>query len=153
MYKDTITLFNGLPSSSGQVWRATVLHNVDLNADKTVLLARLGPQSDAKAKLHVRFSVTAQGDAEISTGALIVEPKQYAASVAADQAAITFRAAETGETPDFFIFGEWTGAGVISDDDYPDGFANYMFSIKDRCYSIEAAARYSVIPHYEILAR
>lgn len=150
MYQDTITLFNR--TGAGDTWRATVLPNVDLNADQAALIAKYGAASKDKASLHIRYVPTAIGySVEVDTDQLctVKQPKEY---TGADDT-ITFRPASTGEVADFFMEGVWDGEPVINDGDYDAGFFDHMSATRDGVYTITSVARYSVIPHFEILGR
>ena len=147
MYKDAITLFNRF----GDKWRATVLPNVDLNADQAALIAKYGAESRDKASLHVRYTVEEAGySVETEKDHCIVKgPKEYTGA----EGTVSFRPASVGEVLDFFLDGKWDGDTVIDDADYDTGFFDYLSATRDGVYTITSAARYSVIPHYEILGR
>ena len=59
----------------------------------------------------------------------------------------------SGEVVDFFMVGEWDGEDTINDGDFDKGFYNYMSATRDGVYTVTSVARYSVIPHFEILGR
>ena len=133
MYKDTITLFNRY---NGE-WIPTVLHNVDLNADRGAIMQTYGASSTDNAKLHLEVK-----DGKVDNHP-VLSPKEYAGE------GITFR---SGNDFDFFWHGVWE-AGVQNETDYPKGFYDYMRRMYDGVYAITSVAVYSVIPHYEILAK
>lgn len=135
MYKDTVTLFN----RSGNTWKVHVLNNVDLNIDRMAILATYGENSADTAKLHIKdYNGTV-------CGYKYVEPHEY---TGADNE-ITFR---SGEDFDFFATGAYSYTEV-NDTDYIDGFYNYLNSVRDHVFAISSVARYSVIPHFEIMGR
>lgn len=147
MYQDTITLFN----RTGDFWRATVLHNVDLNVDQAALLAKYGADSKDKASLHIRYVPGDDGPLvqHSQTSYLVKEPKAYTG----EGDTIAFRPASRGEVVDFFLVGVWGEGPVINDGDYASGFFDYLSSTRDGVYTITSVGRYSVIPHFEILGR
>lgn len=148
MYQDTITLFNRTENT----WKATVLPHVDLNADRAALIAKYGADSKDKASLHIRYVPTENGDSvDTDSGqpCTVKGPKEYAGA----DGTVAFRPASTGEVVDFFLEGEWDGEPVINDGDYDAGFFDYMSATRDGVYTITSVARYSVIPHFEILGR
>ena len=51
------------------------------------------------------------------------------------------------------MVGEWDGEDTINDSDFNKGFYNYMSATRDGVYTVTSVARYSVIPHFEILGR
>lgn len=147
MYKDTVTIFNRF----GDKWRATVLPNVDLNADQAAIIAKYGAESKDKASLHVRYAVAEAGYSVVTdAGACVVKgAKEYTG----EEGTVAFRPASTGEVVDFFLDGTWDGEAVIDDEEYDTGFFDYLSAARDGVYTITSAARYSVIPHFEILGR
>lgn len=147
MYRDTVTLFN----LHEGVWRASVLRGVDLNADRAAIIAKYGADCKDRARLHIRCqlsdgAVTVHFD---GTGYVVLEPKQYTG----EEGTITFRPVSTGEVVDFFLVGEWEGDETVEDAEYESGFYDYMNGTRDGVYTITEAARYSVIPHFEITGR
>lgn len=141
MYKDTVTLFN----RAGTKWKVHKLTNVDLNADRAAILATYGETSSDNAKLHIKDS---NGTVN---GLTYVEPMSYTGA----NGTITFR---SGENFDFFMLGEYNtaqGQAITEVDDtaYVDGFYNYLNSVRDYVFAISSVARYSVIPHFEIMGR
>ena len=138
MYDDTVTIFN----CYGSEWKGVVLNNVDLNIDKAMMLRTYGENSQDRAKLHIKYKTLADG--YYVNGIKFVEPMAY---TGADG---TFTLAE-GNNMSFFMEGI---ADVLSanDNQYIDGFFDYMNSHYS-VYAISSVARYSVIPHFEILGR
>ena len=140
MYIDTITLFN---YHNGE-WYPTVLNNVDLNADKAAILARYGASSSDRAKLHVAYRIS---NGEIKIGNYTyVRPENYNG----ESGTITFA---DGLEFSFFSSFAWDGEAVISDNDYEQGFYNYLNSLSGEVYAVSSVAMYSVIPHFEIMGK
>lgn len=148
MYQDTITLFN----RTGEKWKAIVLPHVDLNADQAAIIAKYGAESKDKASLHVRFTPTASGDSVKGVNSKLFAVKGLK-EYAGNEGTIAFRPAASGEVVDFFMVGEWDGEDTINDSDFNKGFYNYMSATRDGVYTVTSVARYSVIPHFEILGR
>lgn len=143
MYNDTITLFNRYKSSSGDIWYPTVIHNVNLIVDKSSLIAKYGAESKDNASLNIRYS----GDCIVEEKKWM-PPKEWRKQHS--EKTLTF---SDGQSFDFFYVGEWEDITPIADDDYQDGFYDYMNSNYDYVFVISSVAKYSVIPHFEILAR
>lgn len=57
-----------------------------------------------------------------------------------------------GEKFDFFYVGEWT-EDPIADDDYENGFYDYMNSTYDGVYAVTSVSKLGVIPHFEITGK
>lgn len=136
MYIDVVTLYNRY----NDVWHGVVLRGVDLNADRGAIVAKYGSDSKDNAKLHIKY---AEG--------IVVQGLQYVSPMQYTGASGTFTLA-FGNDFSFFVEGD-TGLYVADDTDYLDGFYDYMNRTHDRCYAITSVARYSVIPHFEVLAR
>lgn len=149
MYQDTITLFNRYDSRLGDMWFPTVLHNVDLNIDKAAIVEKYGADSTDNARLHIKFT---EEDGEIFIeGKRYLLPKEWDKQVNDDLAnTITL---SSGEKFDFFFVGEWDNTEPINDDDYTTGFYDYMNKTYDEVFSITSAAKYSLIPHFEVMAK
>lgn len=155
MYSDTITLFNRRKEENGVVWYPTILHGVDLNADRGAIIAKYGEQSTDTASLHVKFSTSEEGDVIIGHDGERNEirkkyhsPKRWR-SLEDFSGTITF---QDGNDFDFFAAGAWADE-PIPDLNYVDGLYAYMNKKYDHVYAITSVAKYSVIPHFEILAR
>lgn len=147
MYKDTITLFNRKPGERGQgnTWYPTIIKNVDLNIDRAAILAKYGAESQDNAVLHIRYQTDGKD--------VLVAEKPWMPPKAWDKTedSITFT---SGNDFDFFWLGEWAG-GIVSDSDYSSdiGFYNYMNRAHDYVFAITSVAKYSVIPHFEIMGK
>ncbi len=149
MYNDTITVFNRFKAAGGDIWFPSVLHGVDLNADRAAIVAKYGDQSTDEAILHIRYEerdgARYIGDKEY------LSPKMWAAQKEEDLPhCITFN---PGSAFDFFVEGEWEDSDPVSDDDYLDGFYNFANKRYDQVYAVSSVAMYSVIPHFEITGK
>lgn len=153
MYDKTVTVFNFYSSKTAGLsyWYPHILSCVDLITDHGAMLKKYGPDSSDNAALHIAY--TPDGDkvtVQRSDGAAVpwLPPKAWAAQVNDDlPGSITFG------PEDFFWQGEWTG-GMVVDDDYRDGFYQYMNSNRDNVYKITSVGGpYTVIPHFEILGK
>jgi hypothetical protein len=147
MYKDTITLFNRKPGERGQgdTWYPTVIRKVNLNIDRAAILAKYGSESQDNAMLSVPYEFDHMGNALVA-GKRWMPPKEW------DQtdSTITF---ESGNDFDFFWKGEWSG-GAVNDSDYgEEGFYNHMNRTHDYVFAVSSVAKYSVIPHFEIMGK
>ena len=139
MYRDTITLYNRV----GGTWKGVVLSGVDLNADRGAIIQKYGANSTENAKLHIKY--TDNGGGYYVGSYECVAPSAYTGA----SGTITLRA---GNDFSFFVEGD-TGLYSAADANYTDGFYDYMNANHDYCYAVTSVARYSVIPHYEVLAK
>lgn len=148
MYRDTITLFNRYDNGS-DIWLPTIIRGADLNVDKAAIIAKYGENSSDTARLHIKY--IADGTTSKIGDKAYLPPKEWKAQTQ-EQAAksITFA---SGQAFDFFILGEWHDTEPINDADYTDGFYNFANALYDNCFAITSAAKYSVIPHFEIMAK
>ena len=143
MYQDTITLFNRKPGDRGgpDTWYPTVIRNVNLNVDRAEISAKYGPESQDKAILFARY--TMDGENVLVSGKPWALPKAWPGT----EDSLTF-----GTDGDFFWQGEWPG-GVVTDAEYSGGFYGYMNREHDNVFTISSVAKYSVIPHFEIMGK
>lgn len=139
MYRDTVTLFCRYADGEKVYFRPYVLRNVDFNADKARILTTYGESSQDRAILHLRL---VNG---FCNGFQYVPPKEYTGDAG------TF-SLKSGNEFDFFAYGEHD-TGVIDDDDYPEGYYNYLNRTLDNVFIITSASKYSVIPHIEVTGR
>ena len=149
MYTETITLFNRKRTENGDVWYPTVMRGVDLNIDKAAIASKYGAASQDSAVLHVRYQM--QGENIIVSGKCWKPPKEWQKRTGDDSSG-TFTFA-SGHFLDFMFKG---GAGIdapVKDEDYAEGFYNYMNSKHDYVFAVTSAAVYSLIPHFEVTAR
>lgn len=147
MYNDMITLFNRYKGLNGDLFYPTVLHGVDLNIDKAAIIAKYGEQAADNARLHIKYAMGEDG-IEVC-GKKYLPPKEWEAL---DEPATTITF-DSGTDFDFFIVGEWEDTEPIEDNGYLDGFYDYVNTRYDHVFAITSVARYSVIPHFEIMAR
>lgn len=147
MYSDTITLFNRYHSRLGDIWFPHILHNVDLIIDKGATMSKFGAETSDVAKLHIKYDK-----------GLKIEGKPYLDSkewykLTTDEMKdyITFN--PDGNYFDFFVIGEWGDESPVSDEEFNEGFYEYM-EYEYGCYVISSVSSpYKVIPHFELLAR
>ena len=151
MYQDVITLFNRKPGERGRgdTWFPTIIRNVNLNIDRAAIQAKYGPESQDNATLMVRYKET-NGQITVACDSDSEKPWMPPKEWDQTEDSITFT---SGNGFDFFWMGEWTG-GIVTDEEYLDeGFYNYMNRTKDYVFAITSVARYSVIPHFEIMGK
>lgn len=150
MYEKTVTIFNYYESDSGTaVWFPHVLTNVDLNTDRGTIIKKYGPNSTDNAELHIAYEGSQVYITDQSGRALPWMPPKAWKSQEEDRQAdsITFG------LNDFFMLGEWP-EDTVNEDDYPDGFYQYMNSQKDNVFKITmVGGPYVVIPHFEITGK
>ena len=139
MYRDTVTLFCRVPSGGSLFWVPYILKNVDFNADKARILSVYGESSQDRAILHLALN---KGKCN---GLKYVYPKEYMGD------ATTFTL-KSGKDFDFFVLGAYE-FGTVNDDDYKEGFFNYINKTLDNVFMITSAAEYSIIPHIEVTGR
>lgn len=148
MYSDAITLFNRVRLTTGDVWYPTILRGVDLNIDKAAIIAKYGAESADNARLHIKYRLEA--GAVVVGGKKYLPPKEWHRQERDEMAqSLTFT---DGVDFDFFIVGEWS-EDEINDNEFIEGFYSYMNSRFDYVFSITSVAKYSVIPHFEIMAK
>lgn len=145
MYSDTITLFN----RNEDKWYPTILRGVDLNMDKAAIIAKYGDQSADNAVLHIKC--TYKSDGVYVGGKKWLPPKEW--DVQEESELLQTLTFTSGNNFDFFIAGEWPDDEVINENDYLDGFYNMANQRYDYVFAISSVALYTVIPHFEIMAK
>ena len=149
MYAETITLFNRKRTDGGDVWYSTVMRGVDLNIDKAAIASKYGAASQDSAVLHVHYQM--QGKNIIVSGKRWKPPKEWQKLTGDDSSgAFTFA---SGQFFDFIVQGDAGISAPVKDEDYAEGFYNYMNSKYDYVFAVTSAAVYILIPHFEVTAR
>ena len=148
MYSDTVTIFNRYESRLGDMWYPTVLRGVNFMSDRSAIVQKYGEQSKDNAVVNVRYDNV--------NGKVFVVGKEYFPPKEWDRQTndmltrtITFT---PGEKFDFFYLGEYSEE-PISDDDYTEGFYDYMNSTFDGVFAITSVAKLDLIPHFEITGK
>lgn len=147
MYSDKITLFNHYKSRLGDMWYPTVIRGVNLNMDKAAIMAKYGAESNDKAVLNIHYQ-TVDGQIMVD-GKPYLPPKEWS-NQTNDKLpeSITFN---SGKDFDFFMLGEYPTKEPIVNDDYLDGFYNHVNSEYDFVFAVTSVAKYTAIPHFEIM--
>lgn len=149
MYEKTITVFNRYKSRFGDTWHPTVITNVNLIIDRASIFAKYGENATDNAILNVRYNQF--GDVKTVEGKPYLPPKEWESQVNEYlSSTITFA---HGEDFDFFIEGDYGSEETINDDDYEDGFYNYMNDKYDNVFAITSVSILNAIPHFEITGK
>lgn len=147
MYSDTITLFNHYKSRLGDMWYPTVIHGANLLIDKAAIIAKYGTESKDNAILNIHYD-TVDGQIMVD-GKPYFPPKEWDRQTN-DKLAETITFA-SGNDFDFFVLGEYESTGPIADDDFIDGFYNHVNDEYDFVFAVTSVAKYTAIPHFEIM--
>lgn len=154
MYDKTVTVFNRLKTSTGDIWYPRILRGVNLVIDRAAIVARLGEQNQSSCALHIKYKNIAGEMHIFGPGEDFVykEPKKWASEYNAALIGhyITFN---EGNNTDFFMAGAWASNNAISDDTYTDGFFNYVKKNYDNVFAITSVGIYDAIPHFEVLGK
>lgn len=158
LYCQTITLFNRV-SRRGEptMWIPTVITGVHLVTRKSSSWSNNGGKSVNDVTLHIRFQndgdkILVKCGKEGQTYKQWCEPRAWKKLDGAE-GFITFSHGNN-DNFDFFIEGEFTEFPYpISDENFEfSGFYAYMLENYDNVFAIKAANKFTVIPHFEILA-
>lgn len=148
MFTDTITVFNSYVDSLKNVtWYPTVIHGVNLIIDKAAIVAKYGAESKDNAVLNIHYQ-TVDGQIMVD-GKPYLPPKEWERQTN-DKLPETITFA-SGVDFDFFMLGEYPTTNPIADDDYVDGFYNHVNDEYDYVFAITSVAKYTAIPHFEIM--
>lgn len=147
MFSDVVTVFNHYKSRLGDMWYPTVVRNANLLIDKAAIVAKYGAESKDNAILNIHYQ-TVDGQIMVD-GKPYLPPKEWERQTNDKLAeSITFT---SGTDFDFFMLGEYPTTNPIADDDYVDGFYNHVNDEYDYVFAITSVARYTAIPHFEIM--
>ena len=147
MYSGTVTLFNRYKSRLGDMWYPTIIHGVNIQIDKAAIIAKYGAESKDNAILNVKYHIV---DSNVMVGNKPYFPPKEWDRQTNDKLPETITVA-SGVDFDFFMLGEYPTIEPISDDDYIDGFYDYVNDEYDFVFAITSVAQYSAIPHFEIM--
>jgi len=145
MFDTTITLFNRYHSRLGDVFYPHKIEGCQVRMDKASIRAKYGESSSDNAIVHIPVKNGCVG------GLRVLQPKEWAGQVNEELANnITFN---DGQYFDVIIVGETEFNEPVTDEDYRDGFYNYVNERFDNVFAVTGVAKYNAIPHYEIMAK
>jgi hypothetical protein len=142
----TITIFNRYDATATETrYYATVLDSVTLQVDKAAAVSESGLK-DADA-MWCSIPYANMGNHIEINNILHLSPKEWAAQTGDEmERSITF-----DEGRDILLEGIWDGPRVVNEADYERvGFLGYLRNRFDGVYLINSAARYDLIPHFEL---
>ena len=151
MYNDTVTVFNRYIDSFGNtIWHPHVISGVNLIVDKAVIAENYGKYGDVSkdnAVMNVKYDIV---DGVIMIGDKpYLPPKEWERQVNDDlPKSITFT---SGNDFDFFMLGDYGSEEPIPDE--KGRFYSNMQREYDDVFAITSVAKYSVIPHFEIVGK
>ena len=148
MYNDTVTVFNRyVDSFKNTIWYPHVLSGVNLTVDKAAIVAKYGEVSKDNAVLNVKYHFA---DGGIMVGDKpYLSPKEWERQVNDDlPKSITFT---SGNDFDFFMLGDYGSEEPIIDEN--GRFYSDMQKEYDYVFAITSVAKYTVIPHFEIVGK
>lgn len=149
MYSDSVTVFTRYEDSFGDItWYPTVIHGVNLMIDKAAIVAKYGAESKDNAMLNIRYQMV--------DGQVMVADKPYFPPKEWERQtndklplSITF---SFGTEYDFFMLGDYGSTEPIKDEDFK-GFFSYIKKEYDYVFAITSVAKYTAIPHFEIMGK
>lgn len=130
MFRDTVTSFH----YDNGTWYPFVLSEAELQKKHGSHMKKEGTVAGDSCKLFVHFE-----EGYLVNGVQYLPPKQW------KPGKLTFL-----DGKDFFCMGDF-GTDPVKDENYSEGFAEYMFKTYDDVYRIQQVDTYHVIPHFEIL--
>lgn len=151
MFTDTITVFNYYKDSLKNVtWYPTVIRGVNLLIDKAAIVAKYGAESKDNAVLNIHYQTV--------DGQIMVGEKPYFSPLEWQRQtndklpnSITFN---EGNDFDFFMSGEYHTIEPIVDEDYRNGFFEYMKKNYDYVFAITSVSSpYKTIQSFQIMGK
>lgn len=136
MFIDTVTVFNYYEDKKKGVsmWYPTVLDGVELQIAKGINISKSGNDAADSANLHIKINEDIRRAYK--------KPKEYKA-LEDKQGYFTLK------PDDFFVAGEY-GTASVNDEDYPNGYFEYMKGCCDDVYNITTVDVFKTIPHFEV---
>lgn len=147
MFSDTVTVFNRYKSRLGDMWYPTVIRGVNVNIDKAAIVAKYGSDSNDNVVLNIHYKCNDNN--VVVAEKLYLPPKEWERQTN-DKLPQTITFA-SGTDFDFFMLGEYPKTELITDDDFVDGFYNHVNNEYDYVFAITSVAKYTAIPHFEIM--
>lgn len=146
MYSDTVTIFNRYQSRLGDMWYPTVLRGVNVIDSKASIVKVYGENSSDKIVLNVPYDSNG-----CVAGKKYMLPKEWENQTNNLLAqTITFN---DRSGFDFFAVGDYGSTNPIADNDFTEGFYDYMNDKYDEVYAITSVSKLTVIPHFEITGK
>ena len=145
MHDQVVTIFNRFDAQDDTLYYASVIENVNLRVDKKAAISKSGLKDADAMWCSIRYYKDSNG-IEID-GKKHLSPIEWKRQVSDErEQSLTF-----AEGLDILLDGAWDGPAVISDSDYRAiGFLSWLRKNYDGVYLINSAARYDVIPHFEL---
>ena len=129
------------------MWYPTVIDGVNLLIDKAAIVAKYGAESKDNAILNIHYQTV--NSQILIDGKPYLPPKEWERQTNDKLTdSLTFT---SGADFDFFMLGEYPTTTPIADDDYIDGFYNHVNDEYDYVFAITSVAKYTAIPHFEIM--
>lgn len=149
MWRDTIVVFCKRVSNSGDMWFPYYIKGVDVNTDASWLMRNYGEEMAANINLHIPCAI--KDDVISIANYTYLKPKEWATKGTDEKADyITF---DGGLDNCIVLHGDYDFPEPIMDDDYRQGFFQYLKNNYDGVYQIISARMYSMIPHFELVGR
>ena len=146
MHSDTVTIFNYYEDKKKDIayWYPTTLNNVEAQVSEGLSVIKTGNEN--ANSLWLSIPLISVNNELYADGVKYLKNKRYAAS---EDKSDCF----TVKKNDFVVLGAYESDSVINDDDYKDGFFQYMKSTHDDVYNINTIDEYKGIRHIEIGGR
>lgn len=136
MFDDKVTVFNYFEDKKNAValWYPTVLDGVELQVTKGINISKSGNENANSVTLHIKNTS--------DVCEKFKKPMEYKA-LNDKENYFTLKA------NDFFILGEYS-TEIIDEENYPNGFFEYMKSTHDDVFNITTVDVFKAIPHFEV---
>lgn len=136
MFTDTVTIFNYYEDKKQGIamWYPTVLDGVELQITKGINISKSGNDAADGASIHIKINENIRKTYRKSKEYKALEDKQEYFTL---------------KPGDFFMNGGYE-VTPISEEDYPNGFFEYMKSKHDDVYNITTVDVFKSIPHFEV---
>ncbi len=159
------------------MWYPTVLHKVNIINDRASIMRNYGESTQDRIVLNIPYEIKDSEVGNVKTlyynpypsdgivpseglylmqdhligGKKYLLPKQWEKQTN-DMLAKTMTFNDR-DGFDFFAVGDCEITEPVSDEDYLDGFYDYMNDKYDEVYAITSVSKFTVIPHFEITGK
>ena len=147
MFDRTVTLFNFLKSDGK--WYSTVIKNCTLEDTESSSDSARGRNSTSNVRIHLHCN--SQQVFKTTRGNIPYVPtKEYQ-----NLTAVSGRVKGLTFTPevDFLVVGKEMKENAVLDDNYENGFYNYVNKTVDDVYMVTNSTWYSLLPHFVVGGR
>lgn len=151
MHNVTLTYF--CHHKGAGIWYPTVIPGTDVHSGLSYMVRSYGAEFSDDVAIHIPYRTSTTG-ARIVANKQVLSRKEWDALTTGQNGYLTIKG---GGDADAIWLGDYSTVDPlltpISDSDYASGFFDWLKKTKDGVFAVSKVSDYSLIPHYEILAK